>query len=64
MSDNYTNHPWKGSVVDTNTFELGHDLNAKLTALIHRIVHAIERLQTIFEELSLEWKTSHSAIIA
>jgi len=62
MSENYDNNPWNGSNVVAVTNELRHDIRAKVNTLIPKVISAIKKLSTMYNDLSLQWEKSYSAL--
>jgi very-short-patch-repair endonuclease len=63
LSEDYFSNPWNGANVAFVSNELRHDVGAKLITLIPKMINAANRLQTIFDDLSLEWKTAYTALL-
>ncbi|MGL4908906.1 MAG: DUF4011 domain-containing protein [Bacteroidales bacterium] len=62
MSEDYSNNPWHGTTIRAITNELRHDMGANFTTLIPNVSDLKQKTQQIFEELTLQWKTSYSAL--
>ncbi|MDR2652987.1 MAG: DUF4011 domain-containing protein [Prevotellaceae bacterium] len=62
MSEDYSNNPWNSAMVEAVTHELRHDVEANLTKLIPKISNAIQKTQQIYEELTLQWGNSYTAL--
>ncbi|MDR1895290.1 MAG: DUF4011 domain-containing protein [Prevotellaceae bacterium] len=62
MSEDYSHNPWNGANVAFVSNELRHSVGAKFTALVPKTVSTANRLPAIYEDLSLEWGTSYTAL--
>lgn len=62
MSEDYSNNPWNGAIVAAVTNELRHDVGANLSKLIPKISIITKQIKQIYEELTLHWGISYSAL--
>jgi len=62
MSEDYSKNPWNGAIVESITHELRHDVEANLTKLIPKISNTTGKAQQIYDELTLQWENSYTAL--
>ncbi len=62
MSEDYSNNPWNGAIVEAVTNELRHDIGANHSKLIPKIGIATQQIKQIYEELTLDWENSYTAL--
>jgi len=62
MSEDYFNNPWNGAIVPAVTNELRHNIGANISTLLPKVIQASKRIQEIYDDLSLQWGKSYTAL--